>query len=221
MASRLADHFSTARHHRFVGRENERAILQTALQVEKWPFFVLSVFGPGGVGKTTLLQEFAALCRQHDVNVIPLDARNLDASPNSFILALQFSLGTASSPLDFLSTQEKRYVICIDTYEKLNPLDGWIREVFLPQLPENVLLLMAGREPLAAGWRSDAGLNTFIRTIPLRNLNPEESRSYLNLRRVSPRTTSSRTRFHPRPSAGALARCRRVGSAPGSALHAG
>ena len=190
MPSRLADHFSTARRHRFVGRENERAILQAALHAEKWPFFILNVFGPGGVGKTTLLQEFAALCRQHDVNVIALDARHLEASPNSFTLALQLGLDKLGlrieeSPLDFLAAQEKRSIICIDTYEKLSPLDGWLREVFLPQLPENVLLLMAGREPLAAGWRSDAGLNAFIRTIALRNLNPEESRSYLNLRQVS------------------------------------
>jgi len=187
MASRLADHFSAARRHRFVGREKERAVLQAALTAEKWPFFIVNVFGPGGVGKTSLLQEFAALCRQHDVNVIALDARNLDASPNSFTLALQLALGlgTESSPLDFLSAQEKRSIICIDTYEKLSPLDGWLREVFLPQLPENVLLLMASREPLSAGWRTDAGLSAFIRTIALRNLNPEESRSYLNLRQVS------------------------------------
>ena len=110
MPSRLADHFSAARRHRFVGRENECAVLQTALRAEKWPFFILNVFGPGGVGKTTLLQEFAALSRQHNVNVIALDARNLDASPNSLMLALQLSLGldalglgTESSPLDFLA----------------------------------------------------------------------------------------------------------------------
>ncbi len=205
MPSRLADHFTAARRHRFVGRENERAVWLAALHAEKWPFFILNVFGPGGVGKTTLLQEFTAMSRQHDVEVISLDARHLDASPNSFILALQLGLhtrglGVESSPLDFLAAQEKRCIICIDTYEKLSPLDGWLREVFLPQLPENVLLLMAGREPLAAGWRTDAGLNAFIRAIPLRNLNPEESRSYLTLRRVSPeqhQTVLDFTRGHP------------------------
>jgi len=59
---------------------------------------------------------------------------------------------------------------------------------------------MAGREPLAAGWHTDAGLNAFIRTIPLRYLNPEESRSYLNLRRVSPeqhQAVLDFTRGHP------------------------
>jgi len=207
MASRLADHFSTARRRRFVGRENERAVLQAALRADKWPFFILHVFGPGGVGKTTLLQEFSELCRRHDVNVIALDARNLDASPNSFACALQLAIGLdkpglrlEDSPLDFLAAQEKRSVICIDTYEKLSPLDGWLREVFLPQLPENTLLVMAGREPLASGWRTDPGLNTFIRLMPLRNLHPEESRAYLNQRQVPSEQHQSVldfTRGHP------------------------
>lgn len=202
MASRLADHLSAARRRRFVGRETERALFQAALNTEKWPFFILHVFGPGGVGKTTLLQEFAALCQTHQIAALSLDARHLDPSPNSFTLALQLAVGsdTAGSPLDVLAAQSQRSVIFIDTYEKLNPLDGWLREVFLPQLPENVLLVTAGREALAAGWRTDPGLNMFIRAIPLRNLNPEESRTYLSQRQVSAAQHQSVldfTRGHP------------------------
>jgi len=202
MSSRLGDHLSAARRHRFVGREAERSLFQSALDAEKWPFFILHVFGLGGVGKTTLLQEFAAGCRQQEVTAIWLDARHLDASPNSFTLALQHALGsdTERPPLDELAAQEKRSAIFIDTYEKLSPLDGWLREVFLPQLPENVLLVMAGREALSTAWRTDPGLNAFIRTMPLRNLNPEESRAYLNQRRVSPEQHQSVldfTRGHP------------------------
>jgi len=202
MSSRLGDHLSAARRHRFVGREAERALFQSALDAEQWPFFILHVFGPGGVGKTTLLQEFADGCRQQEVTAIWLDARHLDASPNSFTLALQHALGsdTERPPLDALAAQEKRSVIFIDTYEKLSPLDGWLREVFLPQLPENVLLVMAGREALSTAWRTDPGLKAFIRTMPLRNLNPEESRAYLSQRQVSSEQHQSVldfTRGHP------------------------
>src|SRR5574341_438221 len=188
MPSRLADHLDAARRHRFVGREAERAVFQSALFAETLPFYVLQIFGPGGVGKTTLLQEMAALCRQHEIVPVSLDARNVDPSPPAFILALQLamSLGPETAPLDALAAQPVRSVIFIDTYEKLNPLDGWLREVFLPQLPEKVLLVIAGREPLSPGWRTDPGWNALVRMLPLRNLNPEESRAYLNERHVSP-----------------------------------
>lgn len=185
MPSRLADHLSMARRRRFVGRETERALFQTALVAEKFPFYFLYVFGPGGVGKTTLLQEFTALCDQQNIKTISLDARNIDPSPDSFTLALRqtMSLGPEMSPLETLVSGE-RYIILIDTSEKLAPLDGWLRETFLPQLPENVLLVMAGREPLSTGWRTDPGWSAVIRSVPLRNLSPQESRSYLDQRNV-------------------------------------
>jgi hypothetical protein len=202
MPSRIADHLNAARRHQFVGREAERAIFQAALTAESWPFFILYIFGPGGVGKTTLLQELAALCRQHEIAALSLDARNVDPSPPAFILALQLTmgLGPETAPLDALAAQPVRSVIFIDTYEKLNPLDGWLREVFLPQLPENVLLVMAGREALSTGWRTDPGWNTLFRALPLRNLSPEESRAYLSQRRVSPvqhQSVLDFTRGHP------------------------
>jgi hypothetical protein len=202
MQSRLADHLDAARRRRFVGRENERAVFQSTLLAETLPFYVLQIFGPGGVGKTTLLQEMAALCRQHEVAAISLDARNVEASPPAFIQALQLAmgLGAETAPLEALAAHPARSVIFIDTYEKLNPLDSWLREVFLPQLPENVLLVIAGREPLSTDWRADPGWNTLVRALPLRNLSPEESRSYLSQRHISPeqhQAVLDFTRGHP------------------------
>ena len=70
-------------------------------------------------------------------------------------------------------------MILIDTYELLAPLDNWLREVFLPQLPENVLVVLAGRNPPSPGWRADPGWQTLVRVLPLRNLSSDESRAYL------------------------------------------
>jgi len=50
MLSRLADHLSAARRHRFVGRENELAFFRSALSAESLPFYVLHIVGPGGSG---------------------------------------------------------------------------------------------------------------------------------------------------------------------------
>jgi hypothetical protein len=59
-----------------------------------------------------------------------------------------------------------------------------MRDVFLPQLPANVLTVSAGRQPPSIAWRTDPGWQSMMRILPLRNLSPAESRSYLQRRRV-------------------------------------
>ena len=56
MSPSLAEHLKQARHARFVGREGELNLFSSTIRAEHLPFFVLHIFGPGGVGKTTLLQ---------------------------------------------------------------------------------------------------------------------------------------------------------------------
>ena len=140
------------------------------------------------MGKTTLLKEFAALAQQAGFPAYRLDARNIEPSPAEFLSALRAAMKLpetpAASPVDAMKAHAGRQVILIDTYESLEPLDGWLRETFLPQLPENTLVVLAGRDPPLAGWRADAGWQMLVRAVPLRNLNPEESRAYLTLRHV-------------------------------------
>ena len=50
-------------------------------------------------------------------------------------------LNVSDSPLQVLANQPIRHVVLLDTYEILALLDEWLREVFLPQLPENTLRL--------------------------------------------------------------------------------
>ncbi|MEP0874183.1 ATP-binding protein, partial [Trichocoleus desertorum AS-A10] len=177
----LSEHLEAVRQQRFVGRTHERHLFESALNRAELPFYVLHIFGPGGVGKTTLLGEFARLCEPAQVPVIQLDARNIEPSPESFLEALRFHLNLAStdSPLVALAAHTGRQVILLDTYENLAPLDRWLREKFLPQLPANILTVIAGRHAPAAGWRTDSGWQALIHLLPLRNLSPEESRDYL------------------------------------------
>jgi hypothetical protein len=76
------------------------------------------------------------------------------------------------------------HVILIDTYELLAPLDGWLRESFLPQLPSNVLVVLAGRNRPDLAWRSDPGWQSVMRLLPLRNLDRSDSRAYLANRSI-------------------------------------
>jgi hypothetical protein len=94
------------------------------------------------------------------------------------------SLGehNGTSVPDLLDAALQRTVILIDTYEALTPLDNWLRTNFLPQLPDTVLTVLAGRNPPDSAWQGDAGWQDLVRVIPLRNLSQEESRAFLSKR---------------------------------------
>lgn len=105
MVSHLAERLHQARHVHFVGRRHELALFESALEAEFLPYFLLYIYGPGGVGKTALLQEFPLSAFKHHAQCVYLDARNIDPSPIIFMKTLSASLGAledASLP-DFLA----------------------------------------------------------------------------------------------------------------------
>ncbi len=185
MASRLIDRLNRARHQRFIGRADEVTLFAQALAAEL-PFFVLYVHGPGGVGKTTLLAEYARLAEQTGAMAWSIDGRNVEATPEAFLAALRLALGLdpAAAPAEALAAHQGRWVLLIDTFDLLAPLERWLREVFLPQLTEQGLVVLAGRQPPDASWRADPGWQQLLRSVPLRNLNPDEARAYLAQRNI-------------------------------------
>ena len=192
----LFERLNAARHSRFVGRTEEIKLFESAIRAYKStllsldaateiPFHILHIFGPGGVGKTTLLSEYTRICKQAQIQTIYIDARNIEPTSESFLNALRFVMNLApnDSPIQVLAA-EAIHILLIDTYETLAPLDEWLREVFLPQLPANTLVVLAGRHSPSAAWRADPGWQTLLHILPLRNLNPEESRIYLTKRQI-------------------------------------
>lgn len=167
------------RGHGFVGREAELRVFERALR-EGWA--ALLIHGLGGVGKTALLARCAELARAAGAAVVRLDGRDLDASPVGFELGLQTALGD-SQPLAALAALP-RAVLMLDTYEALAPLDGWLCEQFLPQLPPQTLLVLAGRHPPSVGWRSEPAWGSALGALELGALSPAESRALLEWRGV-------------------------------------
>ncbi len=177
---RLAGRLTTARRWLFVGRAAERELFHQALQAEEPPFAVLYLFGPGGVGKTTLLWEYLHIAEAQGRAVYRLDGREIDASPQGLLFALSQAIDPQAPPLSLSTLAElPPAVLILDTYERLMALDNWLREVFLPALPAHVLVIIAGRNPPSEAWRTDPAWRELARIVSLRNLRPEESRQLL------------------------------------------
>jgi hypothetical protein len=188
MSQSLAERLEAARQQRFVGRSLEREFFHEALAADL-PFSLVFIYGPGGVGKTSLLREAKRIAGQVGAAVFSLDARNLETSPAGFMMALQqlLSVTTAEMVFEKLAAHSGRTLLLIDTAELLTPLESWLQDVFLPQLPANVLVIIAGRNQPSLRWRTDPGWQQLMRLMPLKNLNQEESRVLLMRRQVPAR----------------------------------
>lgn len=183
MATRLADRLAAARRRQFVGRAHEKEIFANALVVAEPPYSLFFIYGPGGVGKSSLLREFVAIAQRVEALIVYLDGRTFEATPDAFLANLNNILGIPASDdcFSLLERSPQRFVLLIDTFEALSSLDVWLGDRFLPQIPANALVVIAGRHPPSTFWRADSGWQNLLKIVSLRNLTPEESRQLLQL----------------------------------------
>jgi AAA ATPase domain len=180
-AGTLGDVLMARRRRRFVGRASEIELFRAALDSVEPPFSVLHVHGPPGIGKTRLLDVFAGLAEDGGAGVVRLDGRDLVPSPAAVLEALQGVLEVPEGEGAIVGPSGPgRLVVLLDTYERLAPLDDWVRTRLLPRLPATALTVAAGRMPPGSAWRADPAWRELLRVVSLRNLSPEESRQYLH-----------------------------------------
>jgi DNA-binding winged helix-turn-helix (wHTH) protein len=140
---RIGDRLALARRSRFVGRAAEIEFFRSALLAGNQPFVVLHLNGEGGVGKTTLVGEFARVADELGRRVVRIDARNIEASPTGVLAALSQALGVERVDLPaVIECWPTGAVLFIDTYELLARLDDWLRQTLLPQLPAQSLVVI-------------------------------------------------------------------------------
>lgn len=181
MPTLFADRLLRVAHDRFVGRDGPRGLFHEALTAAEPPFFILYAFGPGGVGKTSLLREFRYMCRRQQVPETYLDARMIEPTPEAFLAALgdALRLPPDDDPLAALGAITERQVLLLDTFEALAALERWLYTSFLPYLSERLLVVVAARKAPTPAWLTDASWQALLRTVSLRNFSPDESRAYL------------------------------------------
>ncbi len=180
----LGDRLLDVRRRGFVGRTGELARFSSFLQAPVPSVAVLHVHGPGGVGKSSLLGQFVDVAREHGRDPVLLDGRALEPTPEGVAGALAQAMGDADADAIAALASRPRTVLLVDTYEQLAGLDGWMRHTLLPRLREDVLVVLAGRNPPDAGWRSDPGWQDLVDEMALRDLPPDGARALLAARGV-------------------------------------
>jgi Transcriptional regulatory protein, C terminal len=160
-----------------IGRERERAAL---LELgERAAPLVGFVHGIAGVGKSALLQAAAVDAHARGTRVVALDGRAFEPTERGFLTSLGNALGTPMATIADATAAlagDARVLLMIDTHEQLRLLDTWLRQSFVPALPENARLLLAGRDAPSA-WQRDLG--DLLRTIRLGNLSDEAASTLL------------------------------------------
>jgi DNA-binding CsgD family transcriptional regulator len=144
-----------------VGRAEERARL-TALLAPQGPAAVF-VHGPGGIGKTALVTgTLAAL----PLRCVSVDGRRMEPTVPGALATLGAALERSAPPSATAAAEQIAAagvdVVVIDSFERLNLLDGWIRNEFISALPATVTTLLVGRRGPNVAWRTAPGWRSLL-----------------------------------------------------------
>jgi DNA-binding CsgD family transcriptional regulator len=121
------------------------------------------VHGPGGIGKTALVTgTLAAL----PLNCLRLDGLRMELTVPGALTALGAALGGPAPASAAAAAEEIAIaglnVVVIDSFERLNLLDGWIRNELVRALPASVTTLLVGRRGPNVAWRTAPGWRTLL-----------------------------------------------------------
>jgi hypothetical protein len=161
----------------FAGREEELAAFRVWLGAESPSAAILNVIGPGGIGKSALLDAFAGVAVRAGRLAVVADGGTFRASPEAFLEVL----GGGTTEEATARLNETEAVLLIDTFEEIADLEPYLQHTFLPQLTTEVKVAIAGRYPLGSEWGPWLRV---IRPIELRGLTRGQAEDYLGRRGV-------------------------------------
>lgn len=190
----------------FIGREAELSDLRALLADPE--VRLLTLLGPGGIGKTRLAIEAARTHQASPAVYVPLDAvLHAQDVPGRIAHALGVDISGSQAPLDALvsSIGSQSLLLVLDNFEQLLPADQT-----LPALLDRcnaLTVLITSREALELDWES---------VYPLSGLNLTESERGESVRLFVQRAKKANARFRLTPDIwlDVLEICRQVDGSP-------
>lgn len=139
---------------------------------------VVFVDGIGGIGKTALLHQIAALGRAAGRTVFAFDGRAVAARPGAVLARLAAVVGADRDPLAALGELPAALFLVDDT-DALAPLDRWARTEFLPRVRADAVVVLAGRGLPLTRWSGEPGWQNVLHSVVLKELDDRDARTLL------------------------------------------
>ncbi|MFF9641680.1 AAA family ATPase [Kitasatospora aureofaciens] len=163
----VGERLSSARVQAFIGRDEELGRFARALAGDPQAPFAFYLFGPGGIGKSTLLRRMADHARAAGRLLVELDGRFISRDPAAFERA-------AGPFLDVAGT-----VLFVDSFEHCQWLESWLWHHFLPRAADGALIVLGGRLAPQPQWTADPAWAGLLHVTELEPFSQEQARSLL------------------------------------------
>lgn len=142
------------RHSTLFGRREE--LLSLMQQLEPDGKTVSFISGIAGSGKTALTRQFCYEAAKSGVNVIALDCRMIEPTPQGLLTTLSPLVDEDDPLLERLALKVEKIqgitLLCLDHYETFMLADTWVRREFMTVMPDSCRLVIASRRPPVAQW---------------------------------------------------------------------
>jgi hypothetical protein len=155
-----------ARMRTFHAREEELATLRKAMTERTGTFTVVHLYGPGGIGKSTLLHRFAEEARRAGRPVVVLRP--------------------AQDDVRWHPEGQAPPVVLIDELDRADQPAQWLRQTVLPTFPVGSLVVVVSRQAPPVAWRAELGWSDLLLPLRLGPFTPAESAALLRALHVPP-----------------------------------
>jgi DNA-binding CsgD family transcriptional regulator len=181
-ASTFGHRLSEERSRWFMGRQSDLALLDSALDDSSCSLLYLT--GQAGVGKTSLLLEFAWQRQQLSLPVSYVDAAEVSQRSVEELQRWYTRHATLLLEGARANPSSARPVLLLDSYERLALLEPWLLGQFAPGLPSDVLLVFASRHVPSARLGLDAAWASLTRRGQIAPWAEDDAQRFLELREI-------------------------------------
>lgn len=172
---------------KFVGRKKELALMEQMLRAEQEEWRILHFYASAGMGKTVLLHQFAQQHQQYPH--LYLDAQGGIHQPEDLLTSVRRQLVSkhllppSSTAIDviqelgYIAKEYPAFILLIDSLDQCASILPWMRDEFFNQLPVNIRVYTAGRQPLDQ-WQTAFGWENVVSNLALKPFSKQEWREY-------------------------------------------